>query len=554
VSGKIIAVIVGVWLLSGYAVYAGVDPANLCKEAKAKAAGKKASDLLKAFGKNQKKQDVGKLSSDISKAQSKFTKGFTKAEGKGGCLTSGDSDAIEAKVDTFVADVVGWLLGGLVEKVFVTPTATDVTNVVVSNPGKGWLLFGCGSGPHPNLSVDVLALGTTGYSRFNWKDIQPEESTFNWLPIDSAIASWKAVGRKFAFRVMAANTHAGTGEAGKYVTPKWVFDQGANATTYVIDPQDPYGGLPGPKVIPVWDDPIFIQKVKNLVAALAARYDGHADVDFIDIGTYGNWGEQHNWPYGGPDLTSQQLIEHMTWYKNEFSQTQLLTVWGIAANNPAYDWAVNNTIGMRRDGILGASPKGEECTRALYKEPAVFEWHRSYQDMVSGGYWSQERFWTALFNGRPSYQGTYWCLDANLMYAAEGALMRQAANLLGYHFVLESAEFPKTRGNGQTDTFVSKWRNDGLAPAYLDLKVHLSLLDAQGNVLQTIVLDLEPYQWAPYVDTNSSYEETTSFAFQYHEDAAQLAIGLFSSQNLDEPDVALGIEGRLDSGWYVLEP
>jgi hypothetical protein len=59
--------------------------------------------LLKAYGKNIKKPNPAKLASDISKAQSKFTKGFVKAESKGGCVTTGDAATIEAKTDAFVA-------------------------------------------------------------------------------------------------------------------------------------------------------------------------------------------------------------------------------------------------------------------------------------------------------------------------------------------------------------------------------------------------------------------------------------------------------------------
>jgi len=93
-------------LLAGGSAQAGVDPQDACKDSKAKTTGKKASALLKAYGKNIKKSDPLKLSSSVSKAQSKFTKGFVKAEGKGGCLTSGDSGAIELKVDAFVFDVI----------------------------------------------------------------------------------------------------------------------------------------------------------------------------------------------------------------------------------------------------------------------------------------------------------------------------------------------------------------------------------------------------------------------------------------------------------------
>jgi hypothetical protein len=102
----IVAVAVGTLVLGGALAHAGTDPADACKDSKAKATGKKAFNLLKAYGKNHKKPNPVKLGSDVSKAQSKFTKSFVKAEGKGGCLTVTDSTAIEMKVDAFVVDVI----------------------------------------------------------------------------------------------------------------------------------------------------------------------------------------------------------------------------------------------------------------------------------------------------------------------------------------------------------------------------------------------------------------------------------------------------------------
>jgi hypothetical protein len=101
-----VAIALGIFIVVTSSAHAGVDPAAACKQKKANATGKKAADLLKAFGRNEKKPNAAKLSADVSKAQSKFTKGFTKAEAKGGCRTSGDADAIEGKVDAFVTDVV----------------------------------------------------------------------------------------------------------------------------------------------------------------------------------------------------------------------------------------------------------------------------------------------------------------------------------------------------------------------------------------------------------------------------------------------------------------
>ena len=89
-------VVAGVFLAASSPLHAAVDGSLKCKEAKAKGAGKEAFDFLKAHGKNGKKRNDAKLSSDISKAESKFAKSFSKAESKGECVASGDATDVEA--------------------------------------------------------------------------------------------------------------------------------------------------------------------------------------------------------------------------------------------------------------------------------------------------------------------------------------------------------------------------------------------------------------------------------------------------------------------------
>jgi hypothetical protein len=91
--------------------YAGASGDAICGEKKAKATGKKAGDLLKALGKNLKKPNAARLAADVSKAQSKFTKAFAKAEGSDGCATQGDVGPIDAKVDAFVNDAARVVIG-----------------------------------------------------------------------------------------------------------------------------------------------------------------------------------------------------------------------------------------------------------------------------------------------------------------------------------------------------------------------------------------------------------------------------------------------------------
>jgi hypothetical protein len=132
---------------AGSLAHAAVNPIAACKEKKAKATGKKAADLLKAFGKNEKKPNPAKLAVDISKAQSKFTKAFTKAEKTGGasCPTSGDASAIEAKVDALVTDVVGDIAPPTTTT---TPSSSTTTTTTCDCCGFTQLSFetGIGSG------------------------------------------------------------------------------------------------------------------------------------------------------------------------------------------------------------------------------------------------------------------------------------------------------------------------------------------------------------------------------------------------------------------------
>jgi hypothetical protein len=119
--------------------HAGVDLADSCKDKKGAALGKYDLGLLKAFGRNGKAPNLGKLGSDLSKAESKLTKGFTRAEFTGsgqplGCQTTGDLGVLQAKADQHVEDVLDELGSS------VTTTSTTTTTTL---PGT------CGSSSFP---------------------------------------------------------------------------------------------------------------------------------------------------------------------------------------------------------------------------------------------------------------------------------------------------------------------------------------------------------------------------------------------------------------------
>jgi carboxypeptidase family protein len=81
-----------------------------CQAAKAKAAGKKAGSKAKCQSKAVSKGEAVDPEC-LTKAETKFSSSFAKAEAKPPCATTGDAAAIEGKVDAFIADL-GTTLGG----------------------------------------------------------------------------------------------------------------------------------------------------------------------------------------------------------------------------------------------------------------------------------------------------------------------------------------------------------------------------------------------------------------------------------------------------------
>src|SRR5262245_46218144 len=78
--------------------------AQQCEATKLKAAGKDASCRASA----RAKTIVGTVG-DLTRCTTKLSSAFAKAEGKGGCLTSGDASAVDARVDTSMLGVGGLL-------------------------------------------------------------------------------------------------------------------------------------------------------------------------------------------------------------------------------------------------------------------------------------------------------------------------------------------------------------------------------------------------------------------------------------------------------------
>lgn len=422
------------------------------------------------------------------------------------------------------------------EAASVVVTPTELTGVL-KNPGKGWVLYN-GSG---NLTAQTTARASVGYNRFNWIDLEPTEGNYNWSIIDSAIATYASYGMKFAFGVMADNTCS----AGQYITPQWVFADGAASTTGTVS--DCNGSKL--RTTPVWNDPIFLAKYRAMLTAIAARYDGSPDIAWINVLSYGNWGELGASSYfqGSKDISESDFqSKHLQMFLDVFSKTQLIAITNGGLFSNAFDWAVQQGMGLQRCGIPDNSD-GSEVTPAYGHAPGVIEWTGSW----TANHYSTSTLATDDAVAKASYENMgQWGSDAVAFLTDEQAYIDSEQNKLGYHFVLTSATVPGAITNGTTYQTSLTWNNKGLNYSYEPMRFAYALLDASNNVVAKYFPDTgaNPQRLAPGTTT-----ETPNLTFSgVAPGVYKLAFGIFKDTSDANPTYNVAITGRTSNGWYPL--
>jgi hypothetical protein len=403
-----------------------------------------------------------------------------------------------------------------------------VDDAMLVNPGKGWVSY------HANpAKVDAVELSyaSIGYTRFEWGGIQPDaEDKYDWSAIDAFLDAWNATGRKAAFGVMSASTHSHR----TYVTPKWVFDAGAQSTTVTIDASDPATGNPGTHTLPDFMDPVYLQKLEGFVRAFARRYDGDKRIAFIDIRSFRNWGEGYS-------------ETHVLLYAKYFHKTRLCqSCDGNEALKHA-EFCASRGIAVRRDGIGGSN--GSELVPAIGRVPAVYEFWGPLDYLEKRNWWRSGAMLTeAVEIGKPTYVEIIRGSPDFLKRYAD--LATRLGNRIGYHFILQQATIPAKIRPGTPFPIEWRWLNDGVAPLYEPCHPAVALLDQKDQVVQKQWLTgSTPGNWKPGEPTT----ETANATFQpVPPGTYKLAVGLFLDRDDANPAYRLGIQGRTAQGWYVI--
>lgn len=367
------------------------------------------------------------------------------------------------------------------ENTNITVSNTYSSEKVLLNPGKGMVYR---RATNNSKYDDIISVG---YYRFNWGDIESEEGNYNWEIIDNAISKYVKANKKFAFGIMNVNSSSSK----QYVTPKWVFDAGAKGTSQNLTFWE--NNKQVTQIIPDWKDEIFLNKLNNFIKELAKRYDGNENIAYIDIRSYGNWGEQH---LGGltikEDITSEELKElYIKPYKEAFKETLLVNPWGKKEYNQTYQWAIDNGVSIRRDGIFQYSD-GTECAMAYGKLPTIFEYTSNYNWMKQNNYWSQENLLRYIEIGKPSYLE----FDEE-MYKENENFIKMIANKIGYYFKFKGAEYKNKTTTKEETEIKLNFINEGVAPLYEPCTVYIGLLNKDYKLVKKYKTDIDAHTWMP---------------------------------------------------------
>ena len=418
-----------------------------------------------------------------------------------------------------------------------TESKTYDNDEVLLNPGKGIILFS------PKNSASYNYLISTGYNRYNWCEIEPEEGVYNWSIIDDSIKSYAEVGKKFAFGIKCASTASNI----QYVTPKWVFDAGAEYREAEVSFW--LSGVKTHQVIPIWTDEIFLEKLNNFIKALGERYDGNENIAFIDIRSYGNYGEQHVGNLGGEEITPEQLKElYIKPYMEAFPNTLLVNPWGREEYNEIYKWCAENGVSIRSDGILYGSDKlpnvnGTNCLLAYNYLPTIFEFGANFNQILEAGQWSEERLLRFIETGKPSYLN----FDKD-MYKENKEFCEMLANKIGYYFRFKGATYTNKVTTLEESNIKLNFINEGVAPLYEDCTVYIGLLDSNYNLVKKYKTDIDPHTWMP----NEEVQENLNLKLDGIESGKYIiSLGLFLNENDEKPTYLLGSSGGTDDKWYV---
>ena len=359
-----------------------------------------------------------------------------------------------------------------------TPYSSEKT--ALRNPDKGWYIHYYDNGLErygENLTAeDALALIPCLdhiYLRLAWAYLEPEEGKFNWEVIDKIIEPYAAAGVGISFRITCKETDAKM----RYSIPQWVQIAGAKGTDLDNAWEPDYG------------DSVFLEKLGNFHKAFAARYANKDYVRYIDVGSYGDWGEGHTTFGTKKDWEWSVIKKHFDIY-DKYYKSNLIVVSDdfIGSRNTSegkaemqkyildHGWTYRDDsicVDWFADTIGGDTVRSPELFEAVWRSvPVVLELEHYAATVANNNWQNGVNFLAAAVNTHATYAGFHghpkqWVND-NPQFAVT------MGNKLGYWYFVDKVTVSENKVS-------IDWQNKGACKAYNKYSLDIIFTDESGQ-------------------------------------------------------------------------
>ncbi len=377
---------------------------------------------------------------------------------------------------------------------------------------------------------------TIAYFRVYWKFVEPEQGKYNWQMLDTALKT--AHSRKQTLWLRIAPY--GTGPDND--VPDWYRQM--------------MGDESRKKMIAKWrtdpEDPRYAKHFGAMVRALGARYDGHPDVEAIDLSIVGAWGEG-----AGSAQLSQPVREALVdAYVEAFRKTPLVMLLTDEKTNK-YGLSKRN-VGWRVDclGDMGGFNNPNWSHMQDYYPQGIINF--GMRDAWKKAPVSLEVCWVMQHWLDKGWDADY-IIDQSLKwhistFNAKSSAVPEAwkpkvdrwLKKMGYRFVLRKFTYQATVGRDAKLSFTSWWENKGVAPCYRQWPLAIRLKNAAHTQVWRTEADIR--DWLP---GDSLYDSAVVVPVDMPADVYDLGVALIDPLT-GEPKVKLAIAGIGTDGWYDL--
>ncbi len=417
----------------------------------------------------------------------------------------------------------------------VTIRPAEIDDVLV-NPGIGFMTFHLPNGGPINPENTGYPQASIDYLRVYWNFFEPSRGQYRWDVMDTALKAAHDKGKTLMFRIMPYG--AGPGNE----VPAWYRE--------MVGPE-PQRLDPSSRVRTDPEDPRYLEYFGGMVREIGKRYDGHPDLESVDLSIVGAWGEGA----GSAELSQATREALVNSYLDTFRHTPLLM---LLTDEKTNKYGISKAdVGWRVDclGDMGGfSPTWSHMldyypqaiitfgmADAWKKRPVSFEacwdmgeWRKNGWDIDY--IIDQSLKWhISSFNGGSSPVPDTW-----------EPSVRRWLKKMGYRFVLRKFTYPAALPPRGRLVFTTWWENKGVAPCYHRFPLALRLKGPTRT--EALVTGADIRLWLP---GDNLYNDAVFLPSDMPAGEYDLQIAILDAA-ARQPKVKLAIAGEQPDGWYDL--